>query len=161
MKSKLNIILIIVGMLFLLGAGAGIYSFFDLRNAALSYIDPTDQRLIKQGEVIYQTNCASCHGANLEGQPNWRTKNANGRMPAPPHDKSGHTWHHPDAILFSITKFGITPGKTAPKGYESDMPAFSQILGDQEITAVLAYIKSTWPEKVQQVQKEVTYETQK
>ncbi|WP_193087207.1 cytochrome c [Advenella sp. FME57] len=161
MQSNLKIIYMVVGAIFLLGTAAGIYSFLELRNSGRTYIDPADKSLVNLGEEIYQTNCAACHGVNLEGQPNWRTKNPNGRMPAPPHDKTGHTWHHPDAILFSITKFGITPGKTAPKGYESDMPAFSEILEDQKITAVIAYIKSTWPEKVQEAQKEVTYETQK
>ncbi len=66
-----------------------------------------------------------------------------GRMPAPPHDESGHTWHHPDGVLFGITKNGVTP-PYGPPGYESDMPAFAGKLFDEEIRAVLAYIKSHW-----------------
>jgi hypothetical protein len=50
-------------------------------------------------------------GANLEGQPNWKERQANGRLPAPPHDASGHTWHHPDAQLFGITKQGSRPSR--------------------------------------------------
>ena len=27
-------------------------------------------------------------------------------LPAPPHNETGHTWHHPDEMLFAITKYG-------------------------------------------------------
>jgi mono/diheme cytochrome c family protein len=64
-------------------------------------------------------------------------------MPAPPHDESGHTWHHPDQVLFSITKHGLVP-PYAPPGYESDMPAFGGVLSDDEIRAVFAFIRSHW-----------------
>ena len=96
------------------------------------------------GEKIYAQHCAACHGAKLEGQPNWRKKLPNGRMPAPPHDESGHTWHHTDEVLFGITKEGLVPGKYAPPGYQSDMPAFGGTLSDAEIRAVLAFIYSHW-----------------
>ena len=74
-------------------------------------------------------------------------------MPAPPHDESGHTWHHSDQDLFDITKLGVG-GVVA--GYESDMPAFVDILNDEEIAAVLAFIKSTWPERQRGSQARVT-----
>lgn len=68
----------------------------------------------------------------------------NGRLPAPPHDASGHTWHHPDDHLFRLIKYGLAP-PLAPEGYESDMPAFAGILSDSDMWAVLAYIKRSWP----------------
>jgi mono/diheme cytochrome c family protein len=95
------------------------------------------------GERVYAQHCAACHGAKLEGQPNWRKPLANGRMPAPPHDDSGHTWHHPDEVLFGITKNGLV-APYAPPGYQSDMPAFGGTLSDGEIRAALAYISSHW-----------------
>jgi len=98
---------------------------------------------LKRGAAVYAQHCAACHGAKLEGQPNWRQRLANGRMPAPPHDESGHTWHHPPEVLFGITKFGLVP-PFAPPGYESDMPAFAGKLSDSEIRAVLAFIESHW-----------------
>ena len=104
--------------------------------------DPTNPQLVALGRSVYVKQCASCHGANLEGQANWKDRLPNGRLPAPPHDASGHTWHHPDKQLFEVTKngaSGILPS------YESDMPAFKGILSDHEIWAVLAYIKGTWP----------------
>ena len=95
------------------------------------------------GERVYAEQCASCHGDNLEGQPDWQTPLPSGRLPAPPHDASGHTWHHSDDELFTITKEGIS---ALVPGYDSDMPAFGEILSDAEITAVLDFIKSTWPD---------------
>ena len=109
---------------------------------------------IAQGEALYGVRCASCHGKNLEGQPNWRAPLPNGRMPAPPHDKTGYTWHHTDAALTGVTKLGLKP--FAGDNYESDMPAFGTILSDEEIEAILVYIKSTWPEREQAYQRQIT-----
>ena len=126
-----------------------------------SLADPDDAALVARGKPVYEQHCASCHGAKLEGQPNWREKLPTGRMPAPPHDESGHTWHHPDAVLFGISKHGLVPGKSAPPKYESDMPGFGKTLSDDEIWAVLAYIKSSWPEKIRGAQGEVNREYRK
>ena len=110
-------------------------------------IDATDQKQVVAGAALYTQHCAACHGANLEGQPDWRRRLPNGRLPAPPHDASGHTWHHPDKLLFGITKHGLVP-PYAPAGYASDMPAFAGVLSDAQIRAVLAYIQSRWPKQV-------------
>ena len=102
------------------------------------------------GRELYLANCARCHGANLEGQPDWMKRKADGRLPAPPHDETGHTWHHSDTQLFTITRDGLAA--IAP-GYESDMPAFRDVLSDDEIVGVLEYIKSTWPERQREYQR--------
>lgn len=107
--------------------------------------DPRSPSLVARGKVIYAEHCASCHGANLEGQPNWRERLPNGRLPAPPHDATGHTWHHPDKQLFEMVKngtAGIVPG------YETDMPAYKGVLSDTEIWAILSFIESTWPGEI-------------
>lgn len=109
------------------------------------FLPYTDPEIVAQGAEIYATECAACHGAALEGQPDWRSPLPTGRMPAPPHDPSGHTWHHPDEQLFALTKYG--PARLI-EGYESDMPGFEGVLSDAEIIAALAYIKSTWPAPV-------------
>jgi mono/diheme cytochrome c family protein len=106
--------------------------------------NPRDAAKVALGAKLYAQHCAACHGAKLEGQADWRVRLPGGRLPAPPHDESGHTWHHPDAVLFGITRSGLVPGKYAPQGYESDMPAFAGKLADEEIWAVLAHIKSHW-----------------
>ena len=106
------------------------------------------------GKAIYEQYCASCHGRNLEGHPDWRTRLPTGRMSAPPHDDSGHTWHHADEILFGITKYGVSP-RYAPPGYESDMPAFAASLSDPQIRDVLAYIKSRWSPRAREAQAQI------
>ena len=68
-------------------------------------------------------------------------------MPAPPHDRTGHTWHHSDLVLFELTKHG--PQVAAGPDYESDMPAYEGVLSDEEIIAVLSFIKSRWPAAIQ------------
>lgn len=99
--------------------------------------------VIAQGSRLYAEHCAGCHGARLEGQPDWQSPRANGKMPAPPHNSEGHTWHHDSAMLFAITKQGLVP-PWAPPNYRSDMPAFAGVLSDEEIWAVLSFIASTW-----------------
>jgi mono/diheme cytochrome c family protein len=108
--------------------------------------DPRDAAKVALGAKLYAANCAVCHGARLEGQANWRERLPSGRLPAPPHDEEGHTWHHTDEVLFGITKYGVTP-KYAPPGYQSDMPAFADKLSDDEIWAVLSFIESHWKTK--------------
>jgi len=99
------------------------------------------------GERLYATHCANCHGANLEGQPEWRRRKADGKLPAPPHDDSGHTWHHDDQLLFDIVRDGLLPPR-APAGYLTDMPVYGGVLKDAEIRAVLAFIASRWSDEV-------------
>lgn len=139
-----------------IGAAALLYFGNAQEEPAQAFISPSSQELVAKGKTIYGTHCAACHGAQLEGQPAWRQRLPNGRLPAPPHDQTGHTWHHPDAVLIEIVKNGLVPGKTAPEGYESDMPAYGKVLSEGEIIAVLAYIKSAWPAEVLELQKTVT-----
>ncbi len=112
--------------------------------------DASDPELVARGSVVYAESCASCHGPNLEGQPNWREKNAEGKLPASPHDETGHTWHHGDAQLFDITKRGTEA--IVGGDYESDMRGFADELDDSDIWAVLAFIKSQWPQDIQAIQ---------
>ena len=106
-----------------------------------------DKAIIDLGKNVYAENCASCHGIALEGQANWRQRDADGYLLAPPHDETGHTWHHPDSYLFLMTKYGIEEmiGKT----YPNNMPAYEDKLTDAKILAALSYIKSTWPSRIQ------------
>jgi mono/diheme cytochrome c family protein len=105
-----------------------------------------DPVAVARGAEVYAAQCASCHGVELEGQPDWRSPGPDGLLPAPPHDASGHTWHHPDGLLFRITKYGTEA--VVGGGYRSAMMGFGDVLSDDDIIAVLAYIKSTWPPRV-------------
>ncbi|HEX9686907.1 MAG TPA: cytochrome c [Burkholderiales bacterium] len=150
-RNKIGVGLLATTFAFLVGA-----IIYALLQEGKSPADPGDPEKVARGRSVYVQHCAACHGARLEGQPNWQEKLPSGRMPAPPHDASGHTWHHPDTVLFGITKLGLVPGKYAPPKYESDMPAFGAQLSDQDIWAVLAYIKSAWPDKIRAAQVEIT-----
>ena len=46
-------------------------------------------------------------------------------------------------MLFAIVKNGLVPPYAEP-GYQSDMPAFGARLSDDEVWAVLAFVKSHW-----------------
>ena len=70
-----------------------------------------DEKLISQinlGKSLYVTHCASCHGDNLQGQPNWSTKkDKDGHNLSPPLNGTGHTWHHSQDQLFNIIRYGF------------------------------------------------------
>ena len=109
---------------------------------------------LARGEAIYAEACASCHGADLEGQPDWRSPGPDGRLPAPPHDASGHTWHHSDRVLLDITMRGTAA--VVGGGYESNMPGFADSYSERELRDVLEWIKTQWPERERAHQARVT-----
>lgn len=113
-----------------------------LRSVAIG-ANPQDPKQVALGRTVYAQHCASCHGGKLQGQPKWRGRLPNGRLPARPHNETGHTWHHADQQQFGFTKHGLKP--YVPGAYESDMPAFGEVLTNNEIWAVLAFIKHSWP----------------
>ena len=113
-----------------------------------------EDRDIPRGQALYAENCASCHGANLEGQPNWRSPGPDGVLPAPPHDETGHTWHHDNKLLFDYARLGgqAALDQRGIAGFKSGMPAFAETLTEDDIWTILAFIRSTWPDRVQQMQ---------
>ncbi len=138
-----------LGVLALTAIGATLVWWQHVGTAhAVISLKPSDPDVVALGGSIYAQHCGSCHGANLEGQPDWQLRLENGRLPAPPHDETGHTWHHSDRVIFDLTKYG--PAAVVGTDYESDMPGFENTLSDHEIIAALSYIKSRWPEKLQE-----------
>lgn len=113
-----------------------------------------DGRDVNKGQILYRENCASCHGGDLQGQPNWRRADENGVLPAPPHDETGHTWHHDNQLLYDYTRLGGEAALAARgvAGFASGMPAFGDVLSDGDIWDTLAYIRSTWPARIQEIQ---------
>ncbi len=110
-----------------------------------------EQAQIEAGRQIYLTHCAACHGQDLEGQPDWQEPNPDGTFKAPPHDASGHTWHHDDATILDRIRGGAAalPEKLQ---WISNMPAYEEILTEEEIQALLVYIKSSWPADIRRAQ---------
>ncbi len=133
--------LVLTGLLLLAGIAAALWWL--LWREPEPRIDIADASLVASGGALYGEHCAACHGAELEGAPAWQEPLDDGTYLAPPHDKTGHTWHHPDALLFAIVKHG---GQSqAPAGFTSTMPGFEGVLDDHDIAAVLSFIQSRWP----------------
>ena len=109
----------------------------------MHFADATDVAVGTLGKRIYADYCASCHGRDLQGQPLWQLDDKFAGRRAPAHDETGHTWQHPDEDLFHKTKYGRFASE--PTGPTLAMPAFAAILGDDQILAVLAFIKARWP----------------
>lgn len=118
-------------------------------SATVPTLDPS---LVKLGQQVYGANCASCHGPNAEGDPNWQKPDERGNLPPPPHDDSGHTWRHGDGELFEIVHDGWRDPFN--KTEELTMPPFGDVLSDSEIQAVVTYLKSLWSEEHQRFQVE-------
>jgi mono/diheme cytochrome c family protein len=135
-----------------LALAAGILAFSVFGASRITSANPNNPQAVALGRQVYAAQCANCHGPNLEGQPNWRQALPTGGLPAPPHDETGHTWHHNDQSLFTTVKYGGQA--TAPPGFKSNMPAFAGVLSDEEIYASLAYIKSTWSPDIQAAQQQ-------
>ena len=128
--------------------GATLYAFSNvLAETDRVVLRDNDPAIVALGANVYEANCASCHGADLKGQANWRSPGEDGRLLAPPHDETGHTWHHDGDTLFQLTKYGVSALINDPN-LASNMPIYDRVLSDEEIIAVLSYIKSTWPEEI-------------
>ena len=96
---------------------------------------------VKAGAALYAQNCASCHKPNAEGTADWKTRDANGKLPPPPLNGTAHTWHLPLGILRTVVRRG-----GAPMG--GSMPAFADKLSAQEIDAILAWVQSHWSDEI-------------
>lgn len=101
-----------------------------------------DSSQVARGKQIYQANCARCHGENGVGAPNWKTPDENLNYPPPPHNDTGHTWHHADRVLYEAIRDGLRD--PLKPNSELRMPAFGNTLNDADIEAMLAYFKSLW-----------------
>jgi mono/diheme cytochrome c family protein len=104
-----------------------------------------DTPQLEDGKKVYRQYCASCHGIQGEGMPNWEEQNALGELPAPPHGPEGHTWKHSDAMLYRI----VAEGWRDPwnKTDRLTMPAYQEILAPSEIRDVVDYLKTLWTQE--------------
>ncbi len=141
-----RIALIVVGGAALFGAT--LYAFSNvLAETDRVVLRDNDPAIVALGANVYEANCASCHGADLEGQANWRSPGEDGRLLAPPHDETGHTWHHDSDTLFQLTKYGVSALINDPD-YASNMPIYDGVLSDEEIIALISYTRSTGSEEI-------------
>jgi mono/diheme cytochrome c family protein len=116
-----------------------------INETAAPPLPPLDRQAAALGEPLYLQSCAACHGADLRGAPDWKTSLEDGSFPPPPHDDSGHTWHHPDFLLLQIMAEGGL-------SYGGVMPGFSAQLSETEMAAILEYLKSRWSRESREYQ---------
>ena len=114
---------------------------------------PADPVYVKMGKKVCLEHCASCHGVNFVRQEGWQDTMVYGMRLAPPDDKSGHIWHHPDEMLFTFTKYGFK--EMINDDYKVSMPVYNGILSDEEIIVSLSYIKSTCPDEVIEIHNKI------
>ncbi|SDF76606.1 c-type cytochrome [Thalassobaculum litoreum] len=108
------------------------------------------------GHSLYDQHCAFCHGADLVGKPGWDGDYPDGGRPPLPLEGTAPIWRLSDRDLFDVIKFGGQP--FSPPSYRNEMPAFEADLADADIWAIIAFIKSRWPEDVHTRQKEAAAE---
>jgi mono/diheme cytochrome c family protein len=148
-KGRTRVIIVAIGLVVLMAGAAAV-----TLGGLLGTPRRAEPQRLASGQQVYATSCAACHGVDLEGQANWQIRGSDGLLPAPPHDASGHTWHHPDQQLLQIIKHGTAA--LVGGDYKSAMIGFADRLSDDEIAAVLDYIKSRWPEEIRRRQAAIT-----
>ena len=79
-KQKGSLKLLLLSGVITVLVGVVIYYFSTPEKSAESHISlmADDLAIIELGESVYAQNCASCHGADLEGQANWKQRESNG-----------------------------------------------------------------------------------
>ncbi len=110
------------------------------------------------GKQLYGANCASCHGPQGQGDPEWKVQRLDGCYPPPPHDNTGHTWHHDDRLLSQLIKGG--GASLDIPSFKSCMPAFGEVLTDAEIGQVVQHLKTFWGPKERDFQERVNAQQQ-
>ena len=99
--------------------------------------------LFRQGQEVYTSTCADCHRSNGEGLPN---------------------------AIASLAKSGFVAGDPIPvvtvilegrKGNLGRMPAWKDTLTDQQIAAVVSFIRNNWGNKAEAVTPELVGKTRK
>jgi len=105
-----------------------------------------------EGRELYERFCAQCHGAHGEGAADWQSRDRNGEMPAPPHDKHGHTWKHSDEMLYRVVRNGWRDPFNHTQ--RLTMPPFNDLLSPQQTIAVIDYLKERWTPEQRQFQAE-------
>ncbi len=150
MSGRVVGIVLVVGLLMIAGA----WWFLSSVDAPPEQSSANNPAFVQLGEQVYAANCASCHGENGQGQANWRERKVDGKLPAPPLNGTGHTWHHPDDQLRMFITEGIAAIVTAD--YKSDMVGFGDKLSDREIDAAIAFIKTWWTDEVVARQQDIT-----
>ena len=95
---------------------------------------PESSLLMNFGETVYATHCASCHATDGRGMP-----------PDYPPLANNPSIQMQSAVnpVRMVLNGGFPPG-TAGNPMPYGMPPFAQTLSDDEVAAVVTYIRAAW-----------------
>jgi mono/diheme cytochrome c family protein len=153
MRFKINALLFIIAL-------AACSAQPSTRQSSITLVAPEDvatseftDPVLRQGQVDYNTYCGHCHGYNGEGQIGdiLQTARQQGMRPVPPHNADGNTWRYAEQLLVRVIKEGLpNPLDQFP------MPPFAEVLTDEQIVGILAYIKLWWTDDQRAFHQQVT-----
>jgi mono/diheme cytochrome c family protein len=92
------------------------------------------QAQMQRGAGIYETRCAQCHGDEGQGRPRAYVPLAGSRA----------VQRDPPANLVQVVLGGAFPASTAGNPRPFGMPPFATELSDEDVAAVLSYIRNAW-----------------
>ena len=122
------------------------------------YQPPTGGLDLNQGKAVYENVCGLCHNNDGSGKAGQ----------APPFVGSDWVSGSPERMI-RIPLVGLAgPLQVAGQSYNLSMPAMGAALSDEDLAAVLSYIRQTWgnkasiitPEQVKAVRAKVGNRTQ-
>jgi mono/diheme cytochrome c family protein len=96
--------------------------------------DERRQQVLEQGRGLYETHCVDCHGADGKGAPPAYPPLAGNR--ALTMDQSVNA-------IRIVLNGGFAPG-TAGNPRPFGMPPYSHLLSDDEVAAVVTYLRASW-----------------
>ncbi|MGO0792153.1 c-type cytochrome [Herbaspirillum seropedicae] len=98
-------------------------------------VEPVEaERIMKQGKQLYGTLCVDCHGGKGQGSaPDYPPLAGNRAIAGP----------HPANAVRAVLNGGFPPS-TAGNPYPFGMPPFGPQLSDQEVAAVVSYVRNSW-----------------
>lgn len=113
-----------------------------VRSAERRPAPPPAPEQLELGARVYERHCADCHGKNGEGHEPMAPALAGNRAVVLP---------RPDNVLRMVLGGGFGPATAAhPRPF--GMPPFATQLRDDEVAAVVTYIRSSWGHRASAVQ---------
>ncbi|ALM85717.1 cytochrome c [Bordetella sp. N] len=95
---------------------------------------PPSRATLQRGEKLYGTHCVACHQSQGEGRPPaWPPLAGNISVTAP----------SPRNVIRIVLEGGFAPA-TAANPQPHGMPPFGQVLNDDDVAAVVSYIRNQW-----------------
>jgi mono/diheme cytochrome c family protein len=95
---------------------------------------PAASGAVERGRVIYRDRCEGCHGPQGEG--------ARGAYPALAGNRAV-VMDSPANVIRAVLSGGFQPA-TAGNPRPWGMPPFGHVLGDEEVAAVVTFIRTQW-----------------